>query len=64
MESAMRRWHLLCALGALCMGSCATDDPEADAFFRRGWLWPKDLDKAHEQPPPTDDSAPARREPR
>jgi len=58
----MRRWQtrfgLFAVLGAIALGGCATDDREADAFFRRGWLWPKNLDKPYEPPPPSDDSAP------
>lgn len=52
---------LLGLLAALMLSGCATDDPEADAFFRSGWLWPKSLDQGYQQPPPTDDAAPRER---
>jgi|GEM_PF-6329450 len=38
------------AVLAFSVVGCATDDPEADAFFQRGWLNPKELD-GPEMPP-------------
>ena len=41
------RWGV-CAmgvLGALMLAGCATGDAESDAFFNRGWIWPRSLDE-------------------
>ena len=27
---------------------CATDDPEYNAFYHKGWLWPRSMDKERE----------------
>jgi hypothetical protein len=52
---------LVCLLGAVLLSGCATNDPEADAFFNRGWLWPKVLDQPAPKSPSVDDSSPPRR---
>lgn len=56
----LRRWTLLGLLTTLSLASCATDDPEADAFFNRGWILPKTLDQPYEKPPATEDSVPVK----
>jgi len=57
-RGAVRRWGLVCLLCSLVLGGCTTGDRESDAFFGRGWIWPKELDQPREQPPPTNDSVP------
>jgi hypothetical protein len=53
----LKFWGVVILLSSVLLASCATDDPEADAFFHRGWLWPKSLDQPNAPPPPTEDAA-------
>lgn len=54
---SLRFGLMVLLLGCVVLSGCATNDPEADTFFRRGWLWPKSMDRAEEKPPPTEDSS-------
>jgi hypothetical protein len=52
----VKRICLLGALGALMLTGCATDNAEDDAFFRRGWLWPKSMEEKPYRPEVSDAS--------
>jgi hypothetical protein len=43
------RMLLLSLLSISVLAGCATGDVEDDAFFHRGWLWPKSLDERPDQ---------------
>ncbi len=48
-----------CLTSPWLFSGCTTADPETDAFYHRGWLWPKNLDKPYEGDQPSEDvSAP------
>lgn len=40
---------------AFLFSGCTTADPETDAFYHRGWLWPKKLEQPYEGDQPSDD---------
>jgi hypothetical protein len=48
---------LLGLLGVMALTGCATGNAEDDAFFNRGWLWPKKLDEPSKPPHVTHDSS-------
>jgi hypothetical protein len=58
----LNRLCLLGSLAALAFTGCATGNLEQDAFFNRGWLWPKDLEKPSEHLSRVNDSMPPERE--
>lgn len=44
-----------CLAGPWVFSSCTTADPETDAFYHRGWLWPRSLEKPYEGDMPSED---------
>jgi hypothetical protein len=56
-KTLMNPCKLLCCLAAVMFAGCATDDREADTFFKSGWLWPKSMEN-RKPSPVVDDSAP------
>jgi hypothetical protein len=49
MRHLRRAAALLLLLGSLLLTGCATEDPEYNAFYRRGWLWPRSMDSEQGQ---------------
>jgi hypothetical protein len=39
----------LAVLASFGLTGCATDDPEYNAFYHNGWLWPRSMDNDHGQ---------------
>jgi hypothetical protein len=48
-EIKCTRLLLLSLLSTGILTGCATGNPEDDAFFNRGWLWPRSLDQRPDQ---------------
>ena len=44
MAILLRAGALSLLIGCFLLGGCATNDPEYNAFYRRGWLWPRSMD--------------------
>ena len=50
MFRTLRRLALALALSSSSLlTGCATDDPEYNAFYRRGWLWPRSMNNEQGQ---------------